>query len=318
MDDRGGLAISDNMNSIVIFVLYSIIGVIAIVVNMVEIVLITKGKRKLKSYKQLLLSLAVCDLLVGSSCVSYVILYAFEREKARQIFSFMASFSVTASLWILLFIGVDRFVAIRFPLRHLRWVAKNYIRNCIIFSWCFLAVETMGFALVAILNPKNMHGAVYFYQNGISFIIFTATLVLIIFYGLIMYTGIKRQRESHKLHGNIGPCRTCGKEKALLLTCLLVMVSFDICMVPFALEIFITKNSHLELLMVANSALNPLVYFFKGPLQRRMTSMVHKHKETRTTDQNAQPPDHRACHNGPLNHACCQECNSIQLQPVAN
>lgn len=264
-------------------VAYSIIGVITITLNIIEIIIIKRGKDELKTYEQLLLNLAIGDLLVGISSVCYAVVLAFEIPFARNIFLFMASFTLCASLLILLLIGVDRLMAIRYPLKHMAWVASNYIKISLILIWVFIALESTASCITLLLVPDIQGSAKDIFNDKLPLFVCVACVLLTILYSGIVYTGIRRRNDAHRLHGDVAQC-SCSKDKALIVTCVLVVATFILCTLPPMLQILLGRDSTLELMLVANSGLNPVVYFFKRPLQRLMVKLVESHGVAERTD----------------------------------
>ena len=192
------------MHATLTITVYGLIGIVTIVFNVFEIYLIKKPKKKLKTYEQLLLSLATGDLLVGISSVVYSILSCFyERRKTRQIFIFMVIFTFTASLFNLFLIGIDRLIAVQFPLRHLIWVRRNKIVKAIIVIWVFMVIETGLFVVVVIIRPETLVHAREFYVTSMPRMIYFSCVLFIVLYVSIVYSVINIQRKAHKKNSGL-------------------------------------------------------------------------------------------------------------------
>ena len=351
-------------------IVYSVIGIVTVILNTIEIILIKRTKSRLKTYQQLLLSLAISDLLVGlTSVINSILAARVSTQLSRQVFTFMVIYSFTASVINLFIIGVDRLVAVRYPLKHVIWVRKGTIIKAAIYSWIFLGIEVIVFASVGIAIPSSMHGPVLFYLWALPIIIIGSTIIFLILYGSICYfamhaqgkaerilnddinargrrqlsitniayTATTKKEEAHIKEGifheipsghnsamrlqsiftsntqqaeeikteiscindnfnqtvdqkhkialdkdpsgpspqaNLQPskevkitkpvCRYCRKQRALFITCSMVVCSFFVCTLPFAIETLTSTRQEFEVLLVVNSLCNPLVYFFKG------------------------------------------------------
>ncbi|XP_065064160.1 cholecystokinin receptor-like [Rhopilema esculentum] len=340
-------------------IVYSVIGIVTVILNTIEIVLIKRTKSKLKTYQQLLLSLAISDLLVGlTSVINSILAARVSTQLSRQVFTFMVIYSFTASVINLFIIGVDRLVAVRYPLKHVIWVRKGTIIKAAIYSWIFLGIEVIAFTSIGIAIPSSMHGPVLFYLWALPIIIIGSTIVFLILYGCICYFAMHAQSKAERIlnddinargkrqlsstniayiattkkeeahikkgifheipsghtsamklqsiftsnalqaeeinqavdqeqqmaldkdpsgpspQANLQPskevkktkpvCRYCKKQRALVITCSMVVCSFFVCTLPFAIETLASTSQRFEVLLVVNSLCNPLVYFFKG------------------------------------------------------
>lgn len=180
---------------------YSLIGTITILLNLLEITLICKVKKKLKTYEQLLLSLAASDILVGVSSVVFGSLHSHVSATiSRQIFTFMVSFTFVASLLNLLLIGVDRLAAVRFPFKHRVWVQNRKVVKAIVGIWVFLAIEIAFFSVLGALDPSKMEGSNEFYHTILPMLSVVSLIGLSILYGQICYFFVQSQKNILKLN----------------------------------------------------------------------------------------------------------------------
>ena len=373
------------MQDSVTIIVYSLIGIIIIVFNAVEIVAIIKGNKALKSYDQLLMSLAISDLLVGLSSVLYSCLVSnVEKIFSRRIFCFMVAYSFIASLFNLILIGLDRVIAVRFPFKHRIWAERRYFFKAIAFVWLVLAIEVILFIALQISKQAEFEAALIFYSAILPTLIIISFLVLSVLYGLIYYFYMLSQRNMQKLtsngrkppprkkkpipgggressskcvdkgtlhdmslsfaesertssttveiepsshnetekhdirevdsavvvsehqskrdrkkrHKNAGKpkaCSFCCRQWALIITCSLVILSFFICTLPFAIHMLIWEKDTLEILLIANSLTNPIIYFYKGADHKRIVSLLKRESTSETKLE--------------LTHCRCQEHN---------
>ena len=94
-------------------------------------------------------------------------------------------------------------------------------------------------------------------------------------------SGLKRKpntkkRKAEKCKKKV--CSFCCRQRALFITCILVISSFFLCTLPFAIHMVVWKKSSLEVLLVANSLTNPIIYFYKGADHRKMMNLLRKGK----------------------------------------
>lgn len=94
------------------------------------------------------LSLAVSDLLVGLTLPYHLAFYLDAKLGDSHwicIFKFFTNiFACSVSIWNLMAIAVDRYLAIVYPLHYSRWITKRVAVTVIIFGW------TMGMVIGAI------------------------------------------------------------------------------------------------------------------------------------------------------------------------
>ena len=97
------------------------IGILKALLNLAEMIIILKIKRKRKVYEILFLSLSASDCMLGLSNGFLFVLYAVNAcryvallETAFTLFIF----SVLSSVFHILFIALDRLLAVSRPIRH--------------------------------------------------------------------------------------------------------------------------------------------------------------------------------------------------------
>lgn len=111
-------------------IVLAIISVLSLVGNLATIYSIRKNRRKQREKHRfsaiytLLLHLSVADLLVTIFCLAGEAIWSYNVQWlwgniACKIFKFLQMFSLYLSTFILVLIGVDRFVAVRYPMKGL-------------------------------------------------------------------------------------------------------------------------------------------------------------------------------------------------------
>lgn len=129
-------------------IVLAVMSVLSLVCNLATIYSIVKNRRKQRAcyttIYTLILHLSVADLLVTVFCMigdaiwSYNVAWLW-GNLACKIFKFLQMFSLYLSTFVLVLIGVDRFVAVRYPMRGL-----NATQKC----WRFiLAAWILAFVL---------------------------------------------------------------------------------------------------------------------------------------------------------------------------
>lgn len=108
-------------------IVLAIISVLSLVGNLATIYSIRKNRRRQRGCSAiytLILHLSVADLLVTIFCLAGDAIWSYSVEwlwgnAACKIFKFLQMFSLYLSTFILVLIGVDRFVAVRYPMKGL-------------------------------------------------------------------------------------------------------------------------------------------------------------------------------------------------------
>ena len=121
-------------------------GVLIAVLNVVEIIIITKIKRKKEIYEILLLSLSVSDCLFGLSNAFASIIYIASicrlKEMVETAYT-LYTFFVLTSIFHLLFITADRLLAVLKPLKHRSYISRRMLYIFLAVLW-ILAVTISG------------------------------------------------------------------------------------------------------------------------------------------------------------------------------
>ena len=127
-------------------------GLLIAILNIAEIVIITKIKRKKKVYEILLLSLSVSDCMFGLSNSFIAVFYIANACKLDNLLetaytSYM--FFVLTSIFHLLFTTVDRLVAVFRPIQYRTYLSRRRFYICIAILWIVAVIIT---ALLQILD----------------------------------------------------------------------------------------------------------------------------------------------------------------------
>ena len=234
---------------------FIVVGGLATILNLAEIILICKTRKNFKSYEQLLLSLSASDLVSGLAflCLG-ILLPTITETPAQRLIGLIMPFLFSAEN--LLFIGLDRLIAVRFPLKHRIWVTQNKMKFTIILSWTVILLTLAGMFWIHETSPEMVQESFYLIPYSILFIVIVFTMI----YAYIIYIVMTRKSptNSHqKQHRR--------REKVLVTTCALIVAIFIACSCPIAFEILTKKDaSHTtSIFLVVNSMLDPPVYFFK-------------------------------------------------------
>ncbi|KAG5307431.1 GNRR2 protein, partial [Acromyrmex insinuator] len=164
-------------------IVLAIISVLSLVGNLATIYSITKNRRKQhgSTIYLLIFHLSVADLLVTIFCLageaiwSYTVAWLWGNA-ACKIFKFLQMFSLYLSTFVLVLIGVDRFVAVRYPMKGLntpqtcsRFVLLTWLLSFILATpqvrrFCFTYFKYEG-----IFISKETQFKRYNFRNFIQF-----------------------------------------------------------------------------------------------------------------------------------------------------
>ena len=256
------------------------VGLLIIVANIVEIVYISRNKHK-NTFEKLLLSLAISDLLVGITATVYKTSDFLLGKKPwlnEEVAATVFMFSSIFSLKNLLVLTTDRFLAIRFPIKHRILVTARRTNILIISIWVVSGVGGVGSNLILIFGLKT--GNDYFMMISAVLIISIGAIISIIYCCIIRFLLTRQVIVTAKpgdekvLQRIKGLFRDPQKaERTVLLSCIIVTVTFIICMFPFAIEYLRYRNAEKltfasKMLIILNSLLNPFVYFFNNFLRK--------------------------------------------------
>ena len=246
--------------------------------NISEIVLIIRCKNR-KAFDKLLISLAVSDILVAFSVASFKLVDLITSNTVPwlegQNYASILLLSITFSLANLIAITADRFLAVRFPIKHRILSTGRRVNVVIVTIWSLCIVSVTILSVIQF----RWEDQIRFTLNIASGFLLLFGVVMIMVYINIFYVICKRREPSKTglgeqnkvttrrpaLHPK-GPNMT---ERGVFITGAIVTITFIICTYPFAIS-FLIKQSNVritlssKLLILLNSLFNPLIYFFKS------------------------------------------------------
>ena len=224
-------------------------------------VLILVSSSRLHSVSNLfIINLTIADLLVCAAalplnsvwtvqkthgiCVSQGVLYS------RRV---ILTLSSSASLLILSWVSIERFVVISRPLRHKFYITTRRIRIVLAITWtCSL-----------------MYGAVAAFDDNAFITIFSTTALWLVLLSLqhVTYTSLSLFGGKEEVKPNFKEVSTRALEKQVAKTMALVIGVFVLCFAPLTIaRQTVSKTSHgtlhdgLLLLALSHSAVNPVIY----------------------------------------------------------
>jgi len=280
------------------------LGVIIALLNIMEIILILRLKRKKKIFEIVLLSLSVADLLFGLSNASVCVVFL-GNWKGESVFDVTYTsyfFFVLTSIFHLVFIAMDRLAAIVRPIRHNISMTRRKVYIFLGVIWIAAIATTLGLYLSndrgylfenkSIIEewkaknrtkpPKNLlirKGDTYrtLMQELLSYFILTADFILVIVYVIIIYK-VQINNNKNVVRGN----EHRGTQIKVSLLCVFVAVSFVVFTIPYAINRLATKSIQFwaNIVLVSNSGMNSVIYFFRNYCQQRADEKKRKKVNT--------------------------------------
>ncbi|XP_046736312.1 gonadotropin-releasing hormone receptor [Diprion similis] len=302
-------------NAYVKAVVLAVMAALSLLANAATIYSITKNRRKRQSCTAiytLILHLSVADLLVTVFCIAGEALWSYTvawiwGNAACKIFKFLQMWSLYLSTFVLVLIGVDRFVAVRYPMKRL-----NTAQRCsrlVLFTWVISFVlsipqlvifhEASG-PFVEEFRQCVTHG---FYTEpwqeqlyttlSLIFMFLLPLVILISTYVSTVVTISRSERvfktelansNMNHVSGDVNRRRLMHRAKTKSLRISVVIVAaFVLWWTPYytmmIIFMFLNPNKHLSedlqsgifLFGMSNSLVNPLIYgaFHLWPQRRR-------------------------------------------------
>ena len=305
--------------SVPYLVIAFVTAISALILNSTEIYLILRKWRNATDFEVLLFHLATTDLLSSVGNLSITILYTdFYVKGYSDKFYLWVSFGLVGFFYVLsmklvLIIGFERLFAVKLPLRHRMWHSnrKNLYRK-ICGAWSFNAILISGAVIIdyfiqttGVDNAKGQHAAVS-RDLGYAVATYMSCGVLAI---LIIYTWVSRlvveqaaNLLSFNKHDYMHDQKTMKlaekknymhdqkimklakkKERSTIIICRMVLVTFVACNLPVTIVLYCGRFEPVSsTLSHMNAVINPLIYFFKGYIEKRFgkTKVVENSDES--------------------------------------
>ena len=282
-----------------------IISTAAIIFNSTELRLIWKKWRKATDFEVLLFHLAISDLLhaIGVLAITSLLTFYYVSKSYNETYVWVAfgliAFFYLVSMKLVVVIGLERLLAIKLPLKHRLWHTNRktmYMQVC--GSWCLSAVAMSGAVLIdyfiQLSKVHNAKGQINTGQNNtghnvkgqsvavsrnlgyaMAAYISGGVLAILIIYPLVCNTIIKLTKNRLKFDKKDyekDPQMiklALKKERATILICKIVLMTFLVCNVPFVVALYRgTVDEVSANLTSLSAAANPLIYFFKGYVEK--------------------------------------------------
>ncbi|XP_065121188.1 trace amine-associated receptor 8a-like [Paramisgurnus dabryanus] len=261
---------------IVMYIFISLASFFTVFLNLLVIISISHFKKLHTPTNLLILSLSVADLIVGLIViplmgVRYIETCWYFGETFCSLFPFILYTVVSASLGNLVFISVDRYIAIKDPLQYSTRVTTNKAIFCIIINWLCSSIYSVIMLYDAIFYTKNQSVCYGDCIVTVKFEYFVTDLIvslaapcsiIISLYGKIF---CEAQHQARLLNSLTNASKS---EKKAAKTLGIVITVYLLCWIPYYIASLIPGYDSNEStvinimcwIMYMNSCMNPIIY----------------------------------------------------------
>ncbi len=261
-----------------------VVGCLITILNLIEIAIIIKKRlnTSLKPYEKLMLSLAISDLIVALAVVAFKACDIILKDPGwlnGDNFTLSLLFSLSFSVDNILPITVDRFLAVKYPISHRVLMTNRRTNAFIVIIWVlsvFTSATWAFFVLVIKIDLKILFLVVSTFLVAFGIVMISVYLFIIhVAVNRKRFTGGRPAQNHRQKFSSFFTDQEHKQERNILCTCCLVTLSYIACSYPFSIEVFARQGGDSisfasKLILFLNSAMNPLVYFFKGFLEKRV------------------------------------------------
>ncbi|XP_068429024.1 trace amine-associated receptor 13c-like [Clinocottus analis] len=285
--------------SMLIYIILSSISLLTVTLNLLVIISISHFRQLHTSTNLLLLSLAVSDLFVGF-CMFFQILLIdgcwLLSDLMCILYNVLDFISTSASVGTLVFISVDRYVAICEPLQYPNKVTQTRVQVCVCLCWIGSAFFNSLMLMDNFEQPGRYNSCfgecviVINYIAGRADLFFTfigPVTVIIVLYMRVFVVAVSQARamRSHvaalPLKSSVTVTARRSEMKAAR-TLGVVIVVFLLCSCPYFCVVLTGQDTLLNassaafvtFLFYLNSCLNPMIYAFCYPWFRKAIKLI--------------------------------------------
>ncbi|XP_056593211.1 trace amine-associated receptor 13c-like [Triplophysa dalaica] len=256
--------------SVILYTFIFLASVFTVFLNLLVIISISHFKKLHTPINLLILSLAVADLIVGLIVIPlmgirYIDTCWYLGETFCSLFVFIAFTVVSASLSNLVFISVDRYIAVTDPLRYTVRVTTNKTVFCIVLNWLCSVLYSLYF--YEALTQEGCYGdcAIHFTMKHVVMdlvVTFIAPCVVIMSLYVKIFCVAKHQSKVVSTNTCIRSQRKAAKTLGI------VVVVYFLCWIPYYMvSLFEGDESSASVefnvtcwIVYMNSCMNPLIY----------------------------------------------------------
>lgn len=258
-----------------LYILLGLMSIITVCGNLLVIISIIYFKQLQTPSNNLILSLAMTDLLVGlvvfPLSMSYSLSYCmFHRELLCKVRDAIDVILSTTSIFNLCFISVDRYYAVCQPLSYRTKINVRVVSLMILISWGVSVLVAIGFAITELLQEQCTEDCFSdVILEKVMAPIFSFYLPVVIMLYIYLRIFLVAQRQARSIQSTSKPGISSTERKATK-TLAIVMGAFLMCWLPFFLYfslqllsgVSVPVYETLNWFTLSNSMLNPFIYAF--------------------------------------------------------
>ena len=280
MDTNSNTLCGNDENELIYEITDLIIGFLVAVLNVVEIIIIARIKKR-KKYEVLLLSLSLSDCLFGIANVILASVYISNECHARNLLEcsyILYLFFVLTSMFHLAFMSIDRVIAVIKPFKHKFLLTQRRIYIIIAVLWSFTLVACGSLFTADELTQLSIQKVESEKEMIVSITIIAVDVVMIFSYFIIIY--------HYRLKNRVATHQT-KLQKKLPIICILLGATFVLFTLPFALLVFTMEEVpfYANVILVGNSGVNSIVYFFREKFEERIYKNATKNTEVTSAEK---------------------------------
>ena len=238
---------------------FYVICLAGIVLNGFEIASLLRAKKTKLPFDITLISLAASDLITTLTVSCSFIFSSIQQSRDHSIwyvklFSHVIAASGICSALHMIFIAIQRLVAVLYPMKLSIWITKK--RSILTVAWLWLVSIV---AIVPIINK------VYSYQRGITYLPLGSIMVLLLCYIVINYKTMTRKR--------LSVSQNSTQNLQVLLYSICVTTIFIGCTLPYTIECIINEyrlqSLYALILYLLQVIFNPILYYLFHFLKKK-------------------------------------------------
>ncbi|XP_067255199.1 trace amine-associated receptor 13c-like [Chanodichthys erythropterus] len=273
--------IKPEVEYVILYIFIFLASVFTVFLNMLVIISISHFKQLHTPTNLLILSLAVADMIVGLIVIPLMGIRFIEScwyfgETFCSLFLFIVFVVVSASLGNLVFISIDRYIAVSDPLRYTVRVTTDKVVFCIITNWLCSGIYSVIILYNTMFYPET-HGSCYGectvafkFEHVVTDLIVTFVAPSSVIMSIYVKIFCVAKHQAKVVNSVTGVSRS--QRKAAKTLGIVVMVYF-MCWIPYYIVTLIEGNESTESIefnvtcwiVYMNSCMNPLIYalFYK-------------------------------------------------------